>query len=155
MDIFSFPFIAKVPRGSSMGRGVFLIENKNDLAQYCHQASPAYIQDYLKINRDIRVVIIGSKVVHAYWRITANDRFKTNIADGGSISLETVPQEAIELALHTSRSCRFDDVGIDILPYKGKYYIIEANMKYGREGFKKAGIDYIQLMENMIKEGTI
>jgi len=28
-------------------------------------------------------------------------------------------------------------------------------MKYGKEGFRKAGIDYIQLMEEMIEKGEI
>jgi len=32
---FSFPFIAKIGRGSSRGRGVFLIRNQSDLDVYC------------------------------------------------------------------------------------------------------------------------
>ena len=33
---FSFPFVAKEARGSAMGRGVFLIRNRIDLAAYTH-----------------------------------------------------------------------------------------------------------------------
>jgi hypothetical protein len=32
---------------------------------------------------------------------------------------------------------------------------LEAGMKYGRAGFKKAGIDYNRLMEAMIRNGEI
>jgi len=60
-----------------------------------------------------------------------------------------------DLALHTAVSCGWDDVGIDICRHGGKLYVIEANMKYGKEGFKVAGIDYIKLMEKMIKNGEI
>jgi hypothetical protein len=28
-------------------------------------------------------------------------------------------------------------------------------MKYGKEGFRQAGIDYIQMMESMIENGEI
>ena len=33
--------------------------------------------------------------------------------------------------------------------------VLEANMKYGREGFRAAGIDYYAMMERMIDEGYI
>ncbi len=43
----------------------------------------------------------------------------------------------------------------DICEHDGSFYVLEANMKYGREGFRKAGIDYIRLMEMMIEIGEI
>jgi len=46
-------------------------------------------------------------------------------------------------------------VGIDIISQKGELYVIEANMKYGKEGFRAAGINYIQLMETMIENEEI
>ena len=38
---------------------------------------------------------------------------------------------------------------------KGRFYVLEANMKYGKEGFRKAGLDYDQLMESMIANEEI
>jgi ribosomal protein S6--L-glutamate ligase len=152
---FSFPFIAKIPRGSALGRGVFLIKTKADLADYCRMTRTAYIQQYLPTDRDIRVVVIGTKVAHAYWRIASGNEFRSNIAQGGSIHLDNIPSEALDLALYTARKCRWDDVGIDILPHGGKFYVLEGNMKYGRQGFVAAGIDYIEMMEGMIDKGEI
>ncbi|GAG04792.1 unnamed protein product, partial [marine sediment metagenome] len=43
----------------------------------------------------------------------------------------------------------------DILMNDNILYVIEANMKYGKEGFRMAGIDYFNLMENMIEDGDI
>ncbi|MBW1840526.1 MAG: ATP-grasp domain-containing protein [Deltaproteobacteria bacterium] len=154
-DSFGFPFIAKVPRGSAMGRGVYLIKDPDDLRSYCSEKAPAYIQEYLPIDRDIRVVVIGKKIIHAYWRIAPKDDFRSNVAVGGTICLDPVPQEALDLALVTAHSCQWDDVGIDICRYDGGYYVLEANMKYGKEGFRKAGIDYKKLMENLIEKGEI
>ena len=152
---FQYPFVAKEPRGSAMGRGVFLIENDADLEQYTIDRHVCYIQQYLPIDRDIRAVVIGSQVVHAYWRIAKEGEFRTNVARGGHISLESVPEAATDLALHAAQTCRWDDVGLDICYFNGRYMILEANMKYGREGFRAAGIDYYAMMERMIDEGHI
>ncbi len=154
-NYFKFPCIAKEPRGSAMGRGVFLIKDKEALDAYTHDRHVAYIQQYLYIDRDIRVVVIGNQIAHAYWRIAQHGEFRTNVAQGGRISLDRVPQKALELARRTASVCGWNDVGIDICCHEGQYTILEANMKYGREGFRAAGIDYFQMMERMIDNGQI
>ena len=152
---FQYPFIAKEPRGSAMGRGVFLIENDADLEHYTQGRHVCYIQQYLTIDRDIRAVVIGSQVAHAYWRIAKKGEFRTNVARGGRISLEPIPKTAMALAIHAAKTCGWDDVGLDICYFDGQYMVLEANMKYGREGFRAAGIDYYAMMERMIDEGYI
>ena len=152
---FQYPFIAKVPRGSAMGRGVFLITDEDGLQQYLDITHPAYIQQYLPIDRDIRVVVIGEDVVHAYWRVNPAGDFRSNVAVGGRIVLDSIPDQAISLARETARKCGWNDVGIDICCHEGQYFVLEANMKYGKEGFRAAGIDYIELMEEMIENGKI
>jgi len=154
-DHFRFPFVGKIPRGSAMGRGVYLIHSQDELKDYLKLTNVAYIQAYLPVDRDIRVVIIGHRIVHAYWRIAPQNDFRSNIAVGGTVSLESVPQEALDLAMHAARFCRWNDVGIDICRHKGHYYVLEANMKYGKEGFRLAGIDYTKLMEAMIENEEI
>jgi ribosomal protein S6--L-glutamate ligase len=153
--LFPFPIIAKIPRGSALGRGVFLVQNEEELAAYLRLSPVAYIQEHLALDRDIRVVVIGDRVVHAYWRIAAKGEYRSNVAAGGTISLETVPEKALTLALHTARACGWDDVGIDICVHQGRFLVLEANMKYGKEGFRQAGIDYFKMMEEMIDNGAI
>ncbi|MCB2167929.1 MAG: RimK family alpha-L-glutamate ligase [Deltaproteobacteria bacterium] len=153
--LFPFPLIAKIPRGSALGRGVFLLQNEEELAAYLRLSPVAYIQEYLALDRDIRVVVIGDRVVHAYWRLAAKGEYRSNVAAGGTISLEKVPEKALTLALHTARACGWDDVGIDICMHQGRFLVLEANMKYGKEGFRQAGIDYFKMMEEMIDNGAI
>lgn len=152
---FSYPFIAKVPRGSAMGRGVFLINDESDLDAYLAENKVAYIQQYFKIDRDIRVVVIGGQIAHAYFRIAPLGDFRSNVAVGAKISLDPVPAAACELALQTALKCGWDDVGIDVCKWDNRYYVLEGNMKYGREGFRAAGIDYYLYMEKRIANDTI
>lgn len=152
---FDYPFVAKVARGSAMGRGVFLIRGDAELADYCRRHHPAYIQERIEMDRDIRAVVIGKRLVHAYWRVAPPDDFRTNVSGGGKVLLDPVPEEALELALFTAIQCGFDDVGIDICRSEGRYLVLEANMKYGREGFRLAGIEYDRMMETMIENGEI
>jgi ribosomal protein S6--L-glutamate ligase len=154
-NFFSYPCIAKEPRGSAMGRGVFFIGNRHDLETYTHGRHVAYIQQYIPMDRDIRVVVIGGRVAHAYWKIAADGEFRTNVARGGRIGLDPVPEAALELARRAAWVCRWNDVGIDICHDGGGYTILEANMKYGREGFRVAGIDYFKMMERMIDDERI
>lgn len=152
---FAYPFIGKEPRGSAMGRGVFLIGDDFDLEAYTLDRHVAYIQEYIPIDRDIRVVVIGGRAAHAYWRIAAHGEFRTNVACGGRISLDPVPETAVTLALKAARTCGWDDVGLDICSHNGQFIILEANMKYGKQGFRAAGIDYIGMMEQMIDDAWI
>lgn len=154
-DHFKLPLVAKVARGSALGRGVYLVRTPEELERYCQNHSPAYIQEYLPIDRDIRVVVIGTKAVHAYWRVAPNDDFRTNIAQGGRIDRSAVPREAIRLAEQAAKRCRLDDVGFDICRHQGKFMVLEVNMKYGKEGFRQYGIDFEQMMERLIGDGEI
>ena len=138
-----------------MGRGVYLISDRNDLEAYTRDRHVAYIQEYIPMDRDIRAVVIGGQVAHAYWRIAQRGEFRTNLARGGRISLDPIPEAALKLARNAARMCRWNDVGIDICLQDGRYTILEANMKYGREGFRAAGIDYFQMMEQLIEDGQI
>lgn len=155
LHYFNWPFIAKVPRGSALGKGVFLVESTDQLDRYCQMPGPAYIQEYLPMTRDIRVVVIGRRVVHAYWRIASDGEYRSNLSFGGRIDLDNVPPDALDFALHVAKVCNWDDVGLDICVHQGGYYVLEANMKYGHEGFRQAGIDYDQLMADLISRGVI
>ncbi|MFO7839240.1 MAG: RimK family alpha-L-glutamate ligase [Desulfosalsimonadaceae bacterium] len=152
---FDFPFVAKIARGSALGRGVFLIQNRDELENYCAIVRTAYIQQYLPIDRDVRVVVIGERIRHAYWRIGAPGRFANNVDQGGRIRLGDVPQKVLELAADTARRCGWNDVGLDICLVNDHPYVLEANMKYGKQGFREAGINYADLMEELIGNGEI
>jgi len=155
LEDFKFPFIAKVPRASAQGRGVFKINSYSDLEEYLDTTQIAYIQEYLPHERDLRVVLINWQPVLAYWRIRPLDNFKTNLFQGGTMEFDGIPEDAVHLARKTARSCNFNDVGLDLIWSKGKWYLIEANMKYGRKGLRMRGMDLKTIMREKLVSGEL
>ncbi|MCP3872148.1 MAG: RimK family alpha-L-glutamate ligase [Desulfobacteraceae bacterium] len=155
LDYFTFPFIAKKARGSARGNDIHLIHNGNDLSNYLKKKGPAYIQEYLPIDRDMRIIIIGKKIRLSYWRMATHGNFRTNLHQGGIISFDPLPQKALDLALSTAFKCGWDDVGIDIIEHNTQYYVLEANMKYGTKGFKEAGINYKDMLADLVLKNKV
>ncbi len=152
---FSLPVVAKDPIGSSQGEGVWLIQDESQLQAYLERFRPAYIQEYLPVDRDLRVVMVAGKLLHAYWRIAPKGEFRNNVSRGGTICYEHIPGEALEFAGEVARRCHFDDVGLDICFCSGRYYVLEANMVYGLEGFRRLGLDLHRQLEWLDKGGHL
>jgi ribosomal protein S6--L-glutamate ligase len=152
---FAYPFVAKAPVGSSMGQGVFLIQCEADLASYLKSYHPAYIQEYLPLDRDLRVVLIKGRVIHAYWRIHQPGEFRNNVSQGGRISFECIPEGALDFATDVAGRCGFEEVGLDICRANGIYYVIEANMVFGLEGFSQQGLDLYEILSTLEKQGLL
>ncbi len=152
---FTFPFIGKLARRSARGRGVFKIHNPKELSEYLSLTKVAYVQEYLPHDRDLRVVLINYRPVLSYWRIRSPENFRTNISQGGDISFDNIPGEGVELALASAEKCKFNDVGMDLIKSRGKWHVIEANMKYGRKGMMIKGLDLKEIMRRKLLSGEI
>ena len=152
---FTFPFIGKLARRSSRGRGVFKIHNPQELSEYLALTKVAYVQKFLPHEKDLRVVLINYRPVLSYWRIRNPGNFRTNLSQGGRISFDNIPKEGIELALASAEKCKFNDVGMDLIKSNGKWHVIEANMKYGRKGLKIKGYDLKEIMRQKLLSGEI
>ena len=81
--------------------------------------NPIYTQDAipLKYSGDIRVMLIGHKPVCAFWRFSGEGQWITNTSQGGSMSYENVPMNALELAVKASKAAKAEywacDIAID------------------------------------------
>ncbi|MFP4035889.1 MAG: RimK family alpha-L-glutamate ligase [Desulfobacteraceae bacterium] len=155
LEDFSFPFVAKLPRASSRGRGVFLVEKPADLWNYLDRTKVAYIQEFLPHNRDLRVVLINYDPVLAYWRKAAPGSFKTNLSQGGSPDFDGIPEDILAFASECAWKCRFNDVGLDFIYCHGRWYLIEANMMYGRKGLSLRGMDLKEIIRGKLVNGKI
>ncbi|MCP4667312.1 MAG: RimK family alpha-L-glutamate ligase [Deltaproteobacteria bacterium] len=152
---FSYPFVGKLARNSARGRGVFKIDNEKELDEYLALTRIAYIQEYLPHERDLRVVLINYQPVLAYWRIRTPGNFRTNLSQGGTVSFDDIPREGVEIARESAKKCRFDDVGIDLIRCREKWYVIEANMKYGRKGLMMKGLNLKEIMRQKLISGEL
>lgn len=153
---FSLPLVAKVARGSSLGEGVFLIENQGDLELYLSRNRPAYIQEYLPLDRDLRVILINHRVVLAYWKQARAGEFRHNLAQGAALSFEDIPAAALDFAARVTRACNFDDVGLDLChTNRTGWMVLEANMNYGRQGLARRGLKLDEVLRELVEEGAI
>jgi ribosomal protein S6--L-glutamate ligase len=152
---FSFPFVAKLPRASSRGRGVYKIENSEQLGAYLRLTSIAYIQEYLPHERDLRVILVNYEPILSYWRQRDPSNFRANLHQGATPQFLEIPDEALHLAQDTALQCRFNDVGLDLIPCDGKWYVIEANMAYGRKGLRMKGMDLKQILRDKLLCGEL
>jgi ribosomal protein S6--L-glutamate ligase len=155
LNHFHYPFIGKLPRSSARGRGVYMIGDEEQLVAYVERTQVAYIQEYIPHDRDLRVVLINHQPVIAYWRIRHPDNFRTNLSQGGQISFDNIPSSGIKAAQEASRKCRFNDVGIDLIPHENQWLVIEANMKYGRKGLKMKGLDLKEVLREKLLAGEL
>jgi len=103
LNHFHYPFVAKLPRSSARGRGVYMIGGEEQLAAYVERTKVAYIQEYIPHDRDLRVVLINHQPVIAYWRIRHPDNFRTNLSQGGKISFDDIPPSGILAAQDVGR----------------------------------------------------
>ncbi|MDQ0340071.1 ribosomal protein S6--L-glutamate ligase [Caldalkalibacillus uzonensis] len=147
LEEFPFPFIAKEVR-NSMGRGVFLIESEAQLQDYARHNDILYVQEYLPIDRDLRITFVGDEVIGAYWRVGQEGHFLNNVAQGGTISFEHVPPGAIRLVETVAKQLGINHAGFDIAVVGERLYFLEFNVLFGNMGFR----DNQQLIERKIWE---
>lgn len=132
LEDWDFPFVAKQIK-SSMGQGVFLIQNKQDFHTYTEKSDSLYIQEYIESDRDLRVIFVGEDVVDAYWRIGESGNFLHNISQGGTASRENIPAEALELVKTIALHFGINHAGFDIIECDGHFYLLEFNVFFGNQ----------------------
>lgn len=132
-DAMGLPFVAKIPR-SSMGEGVFLIESRADWQSYLQRSPIIYVQEYLPIDRDLRIVWIGDEIVGGYWRTQAPQGFYNNVARGGQIESGLIPLEARLLVEQLATKLDINHGGFDIAMVGSHPYVLEFNRLFGNQG---------------------
>lgn len=139
LDSLSLPFIVKEPR-SSMGQGVELMESQRAFRDYAARRTLLYAQEYLPIDRDLRVVVVGHEIVCAYWRIARPGELHNNVAKGATTSFDAIPTRALELVHNLSQRVGIDHAGFDVAVVDGHCYILEFNVMFGTETLRRHGI---------------
>lgn len=133
-----FPLVLK-QRYQLAGRGTFLVNNKDEIKQLVPKEDLMhyFVQEYIEESKgiDIRVLLIGNKIIGAYKRINIKD-FRSNIAVGGKAQiLDNVPKKLKILAKKISKASGLDLIGIDFLIKGDDYLVIEINDFPGFKGF--------------------
>lgn len=153
LDTFALPFIAKEVR-NSMGRGVHLIESQAQFAGYWRANPVLYVQEYLPIRRDLRVVYVGDQVITAYWRHGMDGEYRNNVARGAEIDFEDVPAPALELVRRVAQALNIDHAGFDVAEMDGHYFLLEFNILFGTSGLRQRNISLGNYILNYLERNT-
>lgn len=132
---FGLPFVCKVPRSSS-GMGVFLIRSGEDFIEYIKDNPVVYVQEYLEIDRDLRVVVVGEQVVGAYWRVKPPGAFHNNISRGGMIDRMNIPAKVVEEVAVIAKALGVDYAGFDVAVTRSGTFLLEFNVFFGTRGIQ-------------------
>ena len=144
-----FPVIVKTLKGTR-GTGVLKCENRSQfedltgLLESAEAKADFILQHYIRAShgRDVRVLVVGGRVVAAMERRSLTGGFKSNVSLGGLGVAYNPPPEMAELAVRAAEVLGLDVTGIDILFDEQGYRICEANSAPGFQGLERAsGLD--------------
>jgi RimK family alpha-L-glutamate ligase len=138
-----FPCVVKVVTGS-YGEGVYLCEKKRDYKKLMEfidnlgNKKTMIVQKYMgeRVGEDLRVLVIGGKVLGAMKRTAPEGDFRANITNGGTGENFPLTEEIEFLARETARALRLDVAGVDLLFDKNGFVVCEANSNPGFSGFE-------------------
>lgn len=124
---FGYPMVVKDCFGS-FGQQVHLARDREELEGLFHDARPRIIQPYIECcSSDLRLEVVGGKVVAAVSRRGAYGDFRANTTIGGVMGIYDPTREETELAIRASKAVKADFCGVDILYMNGAPVVCEVN----------------------------
>jgi ribosomal protein S6--L-glutamate ligase len=92
--------------------------------------------------RDVRVLVVGDRVVAAMRRTAREGEFRSNIHRGGEGQALELPREYAEAAVKAVRVIGLEVAGVDMLESRSGPKIMEVNSSPGFEGLERVtGVD--------------
>jgi gamma-F420-2:alpha-L-glutamate ligase len=158
-DNIGFPCVVKVVTGS-YGEGVYLCEKQRDYKKLMEfidnlgNKKTMIVQEYLgeRVGEDLRVLVVGGKVIGAMKRTAPEGDFRANITGGGTGESFPVTDEIEYIARETARALNLDIAGIDLLFDSRGFRVCEANSNPGFSGFEKyCGVNVADIITDYIK----
>ncbi len=136
---YKTPYIVKSIEGSQ-GKQIFLINSKDEAGRLIEEfgLGKVMVQKYIPTNQDYRIIVIGNKVIGGMQRTAPEGEFRTNVASGAYTEKIKLSKELKDLAKKAAKIFNAEFAGVDVLKYKGKYYIVEVNIFPMFEGFEAA-----------------
>lgn len=127
----SYPKIIKKSYGPSNYGGYYVHKVdtfKEAQALLSHKKYyPVYVQEFVPMAADIRVMLVGHRPICAFWRRPPEGEWLTNTSQGGSMDYTNVPQKALDIAVKASKAANAEYWACDIaLGVDGKFRILEC-----------------------------
>jgi len=137
------PAVIKLLEGTQ-GIGVVLGETNNSAKSVIEAFRGLnvniLVQEFIKEagSSDIRIFVVGGKVVAAMMRTGAAGDFRSNLHRGGSAKMVKITPEERSTALRAAKVMGLNVAGVDILRSNHGPVIMEVNSSPGLEGIENA-----------------
>ena len=142
-----FPIILKTLRGSK-GVGVLFIESEralNSIVQLLFKqdkSADILIQEYIKTEFDVRVLVLGGKIVATMQREVLEGEFRSNFSQGAKVKTYNLSELEIEHSILAATAVGGLFVAVDFIassdPKNKPPYILEVNSSPGTKGIEEA-----------------
>jgi glutathione synthase/RimK-type ligase-like ATP-grasp enzyme len=116
----TYPYLIKEEHSSS-AHGLYKIKNQEDLNDFFKKHDYFSInkfllaQELLNMRRDLRVILVGNKIVHHYWRINKSDEWKpTSTSHGSGVDFGSFPEQWREFIIDQFRRLDLTTGAFDI-----------------------------------------
>ena len=154
------PVIVKLLEGTQ-GVGVVLCETKKaaESVIQAFRGLKAYllVQEFIKEagGADLRMLVVGDKVVAAMKRQGAEGEFRSNLHRGGSADVVKITPEERKTAVQACKALGLRVGGVDVLRSERGPLVLEVNSSPGLEGIEKAtGKDVAGLIVDYIAKNA-
>ena len=151
------PLVVKLLE-SSQGKGVILAETKKAassvISAFQKLNAPFIVQDFVKDSNgsDIRLFVIGGKVVASMMRSASDDDFRSNLHAGGKANKIKITQDERKIAKQATNAMGLNIAGVDLLRSSEGPKVLEVNSSPGLQGIETVNnfnvasliIDYIE-----------
>lgn len=126
VEQLGFPMIVKEAYGS-FGEQVYLVHTRNELKEMISElyGKEFMFQEFISTSngKDLRLQVVGDKVVAAMKRSATND-FRANVTAGGTMEPYHPSKQAQEIAIQAAKAIGADFCGVDLLFGEGDNFII-------------------------------
>src|SRR5210317_402313 len=142
-----FPLILKTLRGSK-GVGVLFVDcakGLDSIIQLIHKQdedADLLIQEYIKTDYDVRVLVLGGKVLATMKRPVIEGDFRSNVSQGSKPEKIQLTELEIEESLKAAKAVGGLWTAVDFIPSKNREkeppFMLEVNSSPGTEGMEDA-----------------
>ena len=143
----NFPVIMKTLRGSK-GVGVLFVESEKSLDSIVQliykqdEDTDLLLQEYIKTDYDVRVLVLGGKVLATMKRPVIEGDFRSNVSLGSKPEKIKLTELEIEASLLAAKAVNGVWTAVDFIPSKNREkdppFVIEVNSSPGTEGIEEA-----------------
>jgi len=135
------PLVVKLLE-SSQGKGVILAETKKAassvISAFQKLNAPFIVQNFVKDSNgcDLRLFVIGGKVIASMMRSASDDDFRSNLHAGGKASKVKITQNERKIAKQATKAMGLNIAGVDILRSSEGPKVLEVNSSPGLQGIE-------------------